>query len=55
MLAALQRFYEEDNANVHRGAHKLAVRSTEKYEGARESVAKLIGASTSREVIHLWT
>ncbi|MGV2794942.1 aminotransferase class V-fold PLP-dependent enzyme, partial [Clostridium perfringens] len=33
VLEALQRYYEYDNANVHRGVHTLGSRATDAYEG----------------------
>lgn len=53
VLDAVSRFYEEDNANVHRGIHKLSRRATDAYEGARVRVARFIGAADPAEVI--WT
>ena len=41
VLDALSRFYENDNANVHRGIHELSRRSTEAYEGARDARGKV--------------
>lgn len=51
VLDALQRYYEHDNANVHRGVHTLGSRATDAYEGARERVARFIGASRTEEII----
>ena len=45
VIEAEARFYERDNANVHRGVHTLAVRATEAYERARRAVARFIGAT----------
>ncbi len=42
VLSAIQRYYREDYANVHRGVYKLAERSTEAYEQARKSVARFL-------------
>ena len=53
VLEAVQRYYAEDNANVHRGIHELSRRATEVYEGARSRVAAWIGAGDAAEVI--WT
>lgn len=53
VLDALQRYYAEDNANVHRGIHELSRRATEAYEGARQKVAGWIGAAHASELI--WT
>jgi cysteine desulfurase/selenocysteine lyase len=50
VLAAEREFYEKHNAAVHRGAHQLAEEATDLYEGAREKVARFIGAE-SDEVI----
>jgi cysteine desulfurase/selenocysteine lyase len=36
--------YTKDHANVHRGAHELAERSTSAYEDAREEVARFLHA-----------
>ena len=46
VLAALQSYYEHDNANVHRGLHELSSRATEAYESARERVARYLGAAS---------
>src|SRR5215210_5695300 len=51
MLEAMTQFYETSYANVHRGVYALAERATEAFEGAREKVARLINAPSSREVI----
>jgi cysteine desulfurase/selenocysteine lyase len=53
VLEILSRYYQEDNANVHRGIHELSRRATVAYEGARERVAEWLGASDPSEVI--WT
>ncbi|WP_327427372.1 cysteine desulfurase [Streptomyces sp. NBC_01236] len=44
VLDAERDFYLTHNAAVHRGAHQLAGEATEAYEGARHTVARLIGA-----------
>ena len=43
-------FYENVNAAVHRGAHQLSEEGTDAYEAARETIARLIGASASEIV-----
>lgn len=50
VLDAHIAYYTHDHANVHRGAHTLAERATQKYEEARETVAAFIGA-TAEEII----
>jgi cysteine desulfurase/selenocysteine lyase len=51
VLDAIRRYYEEDNANVHRGVHLLSERATRAYEEARVRVGRAIGAPDPREVI----
>ncbi|HJV09499.1 MAG TPA: aminotransferase class V-fold PLP-dependent enzyme, partial [Acidimicrobiales bacterium] len=51
VIDEIARFYQEDNSNVHRGAHSLAARATDAYEGARAKVAALLGATSTQEII----
>ena len=51
VLEAVNRYYQEDNANVHRGVHTLAERATTSYEAARETVRRFINASSTKEVL----
>ena len=51
VIQALVNFYEQDNANVHRGVHTLAERATKDYEEARKKVQKFINASSANEII----
>jgi cysteine desulfurase/selenocysteine lyase len=51
VLGALQRFYEQDNSNVHRGVHTLSQRATIAYEDARSTLAGFMGATRPEEVI----
>jgi cysteine desulfurase/selenocysteine lyase len=51
VIDALRRYYEEDNANVHRGVHLLSERATRAYEEARVKVARALRAGDPREVI----
>ncbi|MFD2613577.1 cysteine desulfurase [Paenibacillus gansuensis] len=51
VIEAVKRYYEYDNANVHRGVHTLGSRATDAYEGAREKLAKFINARSVKEII----
>jgi cysteine desulfurase/selenocysteine lyase len=51
VIDTLSYYYEHDNSNVHRGAHTLAGRATDGYEGAREKVARFIGAESVDEIV----
>lgn len=51
VIDALVKYYEHDNANIHRGAHALAARATEAFENTRVSVQKFINANEPEEII----
>jgi len=51
VIDAIDRYYREYNANIHRGIHKLAEEATLAYEGAREKVAKFVNAKRTEEII----
>ena len=51
VIEAVSRYYERDNANVHRGLHELSSRATDAYEGARVKVAKYLGAAGAEEIV----
>ena len=51
VLEALQAYYSQDNANVHRGAHQLSARATEAFEGARLTTAQFVAAASPREIV----
>lgn len=53
VIQAITDYYSQCNANVHRGAHQLADEATRRYEQARDTVARFIGAPARQEVI--WT
>ncbi|HJP28008.1 MAG TPA: cysteine desulfurase, partial [Dehalococcoidia bacterium] len=53
VIEALTNYYEQTNANVHRGVHTLSIEATDGYELARTKVAKFINAVRPEEVI--WT
>ena len=51
VIDRLTYYYEHENSNVHRGAHTLAARSTDAYEGARQITADFIGAPSKDNII----
>lgn len=51
VLEAELKYYEQQNSNIHRGAHYLSRLATEEHEKARETVAGFLHAASSREVI----
>ena len=51
VIDSLVDTYSSSYANVHRGVYTLAEETTERYEGARETVRAFLGAASTREVI----
>jgi cysteine desulfurase/selenocysteine lyase len=51
VIEAITRYYERDNANIHRGVHTLSQRATDEYELARKTAQQFIGAEDCREII----
>ena len=51
VIEAVNRLHREQNANIHRGVHRLSEEATELYEQARERVRMFIGAAQREEVI----
>lgn len=51
VLAAVEQYYRQNNANVHRGVHTLAERATAQYEAARQKAQHFIHAKESAEVL----
>jgi cysteine desulfurase/selenocysteine lyase len=51
VIQALTDYYEQHNANIHRGVHRLAEEATAAYETARQKVARFLGAPDTRALI----
>jgi len=51
VIDAIRRYYEQDNANIHRGVHFLSEHATEEYEGARKTVQSFLNAADASEII----
>lgn len=51
VIDAVRDYYRKDHANVHRGAHTLSVRATERYEGARRRMARFVNAGRADEIV----
>jgi len=51
VINALTRYYQTDNANIHRAAHTLAARATQMYEDTRMAVKEFIHAAEAEECI----
>ncbi|KXO06835.1 Cysteine desulfurase, SufS subfamily [Moritella sp. JT01] len=53
VLEAINTYYRDINANVHRASHALSAQATSAYENARDICAQFINANNSKEII--WT
>ena len=53
VLDALQRYYFEQNANVHRGVHTLSGRATDLYDAARITAQRFLNAADPREIVYV--
>ena len=51
VIKKIEEFYENENANPHRGAYLLSIEATQVYEEARDKIAKFINAKHREEVI----
>lgn len=51
VIEALSRFYEDTNANIHRGVYRLSEEATRAFEDARGKVARFLGAPSPRSVV----
>jgi cysteine desulfurase/selenocysteine lyase len=51
VIDRLVHYYEHENSNVHRGAHSLAARATDAYEGARGTARRFLNAPSADEII----
>ncbi len=53
VIDALTDYYEQYNANIHRGVYELSEIATARYEESRKRIARLINARSARECIFL--
>lgn len=53
VIDSISQYYSQQNANVHRGSHRLTANATEEFEQARSQVQSFIGANSYKEII--WT
>lgn len=51
VIDALSGYYQNDNSNIHRGAHTLADRATRYFENTREKIREFINAKEEEEII----
>jgi cysteine desulfurase / selenocysteine lyase len=51
VIESIGRYYELDNANIHRGVHYLSERATEDYERARSTAQRFVNAAQASEIV----
>src|SRR6056300_1224647 len=51
VIDAINRYYEQENANIHRGVHHLSQVSTDNYEKARRTIQEHLNAPHEHEII----
>lgn len=51
VIETIEKLYENNNANPHRGAYSLSIEATEEYENTRKKIAKFINARYEEEII----
>lgn len=51
VIDALRHYYENDNANIHRGIHTLAERATADFEETRRTIQQFLGAREAEEIV----
>ena len=51
VIEAIKKYYENSNANPHRGAYSLSIEATEQYENTRTKIAEFINAKHKEEII----
>lgn len=51
VLDAMDRYYRQSNANIHRATHLLSEEATKAYEGARETARRFVNARATREIV----
>ncbi|MCK6619066.1 MAG: cysteine desulfurase [Calditrichaceae bacterium] len=51
VIEAIRRYYNAENANIHRGVYHLSEVATRKYEGARKTVKNFLNAASEKEIV----
>ena len=51
VIQSINKFYENHNANPHRGAYTLSIEATEEFDKTRTKVAHFINAKNREEII----
>ncbi len=52
VVEAMEAYYHEFNANIHRSAYRASEQATERYEAARDKLRRYVNAASRREIIY---
>ena len=53
VLEAMDYYYRNYNANIHRGIYKIAEKATEEYIESKRKIAKFINANSIEEIVYV--
>lgn len=51
VIKSIEKYYQSDNSNVHRGVHTLSQRASDYFDISREYVKSFINAASTSEII----
>ena len=51
VVKSIERYYNESNANIHRGVHALSQKATDLYENSRKNISNFINAESEKQII----
>ena len=51
VIKSIERYYNESNANIHRGVHALSQKATDLYENSRKNISNFINAENENQII----
>lgn len=51
VIDGVRTYYENENANIHRGLYENAIQSNLKYDNVRQKVAQFIGADDPKNIV----
>ncbi len=51
VIDTINRYYEAENSNIHRGVHRLSAQATAAYEATRKKIAAFVRAASEKEIV----
>jgi len=53
VIDTITRYYEQSNANIHRGVHYLSEHATKEHEAARQTAQAFLNAARAEEIVYV--